>query len=117
MTTLCRKIRLKTKHCLHLHNYYIKNDFKNMNKNRNTKINQTVNSKIMEGKVFKTACQEEREAKDMAVYNEWNELMKVPGQSASGVAAHLMQKYNIHSQSTIWVIRKRVERKMKKEGK
>jgi hypothetical protein len=70
----------------------------------------------MNGKVFKTAYQEEQEAKDLAVYNEWNELMKVPGQSATGVSAHLMQKYNIHSQSTIWVMRKRAEDRLKKEG-
>ena len=71
----------------------------------------------MEKQVFKTAYQVEQEAKDLAVYNEWNELMKVPGQSATGVSAHLMQKYNIHSQSTIWFIRKRVEKRLKEEGK
>ena len=80
-----------------------------MKKNLKSKINQTVNAKIMEQKVFKTAYQEEQEAKDMAIYNEWNELMSVPGQSATGVTQHLMQKYNIHSSSTIWVMRKRAE--------
>ena len=81
-----------------------------MKKNLKSKINQTVNAKIMEQKVFKTAYQEEQEAKDMAIYNEWNELMSVPGQSATGVTQHLMQKYNIHSSSTIWVMRKRAEK-------
>ena len=82
----------------------------------------------MEQKVFKTAYQEEQEAKDMAIYNEWNELMSVPGQSATGVTQHLMQKYNIptagyavfeniHSSSTIWVMRKRAEKRLKREGK
>ena len=79
-----------------------------MKKNLKSKINQTVNAKIMEQKVFKTAYQEEQEAKDMAIYNEWNELMSVPGQSATGVTQHLMQKYNIHSSSTIWVMRSQV---------
>lgn len=69
----------------------------------------------MEKKVFKTAYQEEQEAKDMAIYKEWNELMQLPRQSASAVTQHLMQKYGIHSQSTIWVIRKRVESRIKKE--
>lgn len=69
----------------------------------------------MEKKVFKTAYQEEMEAKDMAIYTEWNELMKIPGQSATAVTQHLMQKYNIHSQSTIWVMRKRAEARLKKE--
>lgn len=82
-----------------------------------SKINQTVNSKTMAGKVFKTPYREEQEAKDLAVYNEWNELMKVPGQSASGVAQHLMQKYGIHSQSTIWCMRQRAEKRLKAEGK
>ena len=88
-----------------------------MKKNLKSKINQTVNAKIMEQKVFKTAYQEEQEAKDMAIYNEWNELMSVPGQSATGVTQHLMQKYNIHSSSTIWVMRKRAEKRLKREGK
>lgn len=70
----------------------------------------------MEKKVFKTAYQEEQEAKDMAIYNEWNELMQLPGQSATAVAQHLMQKYNIHSQSTIWVMRRRAEARLKKEA-
>lgn len=88
-----------------------------MKNNLKSKINQTVNAKIMEQKVFKTAYQEEQEAKDMAIYNEWNELMSVPGQSATGVTQHLMQKYNIHSSSTIWVMRKRAEKRLKREGK
>lgn len=70
----------------------------------------------MEKKVFKTAYQEEMEAKDMAIYTEWNELMNIPGQSATAVTQHLMQKYNIHSQSTIWVMRKRAEARLKKEA-
>lgn len=46
-----------------------------MKKNLKSKINQTVNAKIMEQKVFKTAYQEEQEAKDMAIYaNEWKRV-------------------------------------------
>ncbi len=62
--------------------------------------------------VFKTPYQEEREAKDLAIYNDYNELMKVPGQSATRVTAHLMEKYGIHSASTIYEIRKRVENRL-----
>lgn len=69
----------------------------------------------MEKQVFKTVYQLEKEAKDMAIYKEWNELMQVPGQSATGVTQHLMQKYNIHSASTIWVMRQRAEKRLKKE--
>lgn len=71
----------------------------------------------MEKQVFKTAYQVEQEAKDGAIYNEWNELMQVPGQSRTGVTQYLMQKYNIHASSTIWFIRKRVEKRLKGEGK
>lgn len=60
--------------------------------------------------IFKTQCQEERDARDLALFNEYNELTSVEGQSKTIVVEHLMKKYNIHSQGTIYVIRKRVER-------
>ena len=67
-----------------------------MKKNLKSKINQTVNAKIMEQKVFKTAYQEEQEAKDMAIYNEWNELMSVPE------AARAKYEYNKKYQQRYW---------------
>ena len=66
-----------------------------------------------EVKIFKTDCQREREERDLAIYNEYNELMSVEGQSKTLVAAHLMKKYNVHSQGTIYVIRRRVEQRLK----
>lgn len=63
----------------------------------------------MEAKVFKTQCQTEREARDLAIYNEYNDLMSVKGQSKTVVMEHLMNKYGIHSISTIYIIRRRVE--------
>lgn len=66
--------------------------------------------------VFKTPYQEEREAKDLAIYNDYNELMKVPGQSATRVTAHIMEKYGVHSASTIYEIRKRVESRIAQNG-
>lgn len=71
----------------------------------------------MEMKVFKTPCQTEREARDLAIYNEYNSLMTVEGQSKTVVTEHLMKKYGIHSQGTIYLIRRRVEERMRKEGK
>ena len=65
--------------------------------------------------VFRTHCQTEREKRDLAVFNEYNELMSIEGQSLTGVTEHLMKKYGIHSQSTIYVIRKRVEERLKRE--
>lgn len=68
--------------------------------------------------VFKTECQAEREKRDLAIYNEYNELVSVEGQSRTLVTEHLMKKYGIHSSGTIYVIRKRVEERLnRKEGK
>lgn len=66
----------------------------------------------MEEKVFKTQCQTEREARDLAIYNEYNDLMSVKGQSKTVVMEHLMSKYGIHSIGTIYVIRRRVEERL-----
>jgi len=66
----------------------------------------------MEEKVLKTDFQLEKEAKEMAIYNEYNELMKQPGAMATAVDEHLMKKYGVHSKSTIWSIRRRVETRL-----
>lgn len=65
--------------------------------------------------VFKTPFRVEKEAKELAVYNDYKELMTVQGQSATAVTEHLMAKYGIHSASTIYEIRKRVEARIKAE--
>lgn len=67
----------------------------------------------MEKKIFRTPCQTEREARNLAIYNEYNELMTIEGQSKTVVTEHLMKKYGIHSQGTIYLIRRRVEEKLK----
>lgn len=69
----------------------------------------------MESMVFKTPCQQEREERDLAIYNEYKELMSVDGRSATVVNEHLMNKFGIHSVGTIYVIRKRVEERLKKQ--
>lgn len=58
----------------------------------------------------KTALQEEREARDIAVFKEYNNLVSVDGQSRTEVNRYLMQKYNIHSAGTLYVILKRAEK-------
>lgn len=65
-------------------------------------------------KIFKTDCQREREERDLAIYNEYAEFMSVEGQSKTLVTEHLMKKYGIHSQGTIYVIRRRVEARLKR---
>lgn len=71
----------------------------------------------MEAMLFKTDCKAKREARDLAIYNEYNELISIEGQSKTLVTEHLMKKYDIHSAGTIYVIRQRVEERLKREGK
>lgn len=71
----------------------------------------------MEAMLFKTDCKAKREARDLAIYNEYNELIAIEGQSRTLVTEHLMKKYDIHSAGTIYVIRQRVEERLKREGK
>lgn len=68
-----------------------------------------------EVKIFKTECQKEREKRDLAIYNEYNDMMSVAGQRSTLVTQHLMKKYGVHSQGTIYVIRRRVEEMLKKQ--
>lgn len=63
--------------------------------------------------ILRTPCQTEREARDLAIYNEYNSLMETEGQSKVMAKDFLMKKYNIHSQGTIYVILKRVEQRLK----
>lgn len=71
----------------------------------------------METMLFKTDCKAKREARDLAIYNEYNELIAIEGQSKTLVTEHLMKKYDIHSAGTIYIIRQRVEKHLKREGK
>lgn len=63
--------------------------------------------------LLKTQLQEEREARDRAIYQDWCAMTSVEGQSKTRVTEFLMQKYGIHSQGTIWAIRRRVEETLK----
>lgn len=64
-----------------------------------------------------TDCQLARQERDLAIYNEYNELISIEGQSKTRVTEYLMKKYDIHSSGTIYVIRERVEKRLKQEGK
>lgn len=65
--------------------------------------------------ILRTQCQIEREERDLAVYNEYQKLMEVEGQSKVASHEYLCKKYGIHSQGTIYVILRRVEKRLKKE--
>lgn len=67
--------------------------------------------------MFQTEFQREKEARDMQIYQEYITLTAEPGVAATKVQEFLMKKYGIHSSSTLWAIRKRVEAKLQKGGK
>lgn len=67
--------------------------------------------------VLRTELQERRRKRDMAIYSEYEQMMSVPGQSSTEVSKRLMRKYDINSLGTIYVIRKRVEKRLKEEAK
>ena len=46
--------------------------------------------------IFKTPCQTERETRDLAIYNEYNALIAVEGQSKTLVTEHL-SKHSVKS--------------------
>lgn len=63
-----------------------------------------------------TDLQDARAARDLAIFNEYNELASVKGQSKTQINKYLMEKYDLHSTGTVYAIRKRVEERLKKEG-
>lgn len=67
----------------------------------------------MQNQVLKTQYAIEKEAEEKAIYDEYNELLKMPGAMRTMVDEVIMKKYNIHSSSTIWNIRRRVEKRLK----
>lgn len=57
----------------------------------------------------KTPFQEQRAARDLAVYREFKSLVSVEGQSRTEVVRYLMNKHDIHSTATLYEILKRME--------
>lgn len=68
----------------------------------------------MDAKKIKTEFRLRKEARELAIYNEYNELMAQPGAMATAVDKYLTEKYGFGSESTIWFIRKRVEKRLNK---
>lgn len=67
--------------------------------------------------IFRTACQTERDERDLSIYNDYQAMTKVKGQSKTLVNEFLMKKYGIHSQGTIYIIRQRVEERLHQNEK
>lgn len=63
----------------------------------------------------KTQLQEQREARDLAIYNEYRHLVSNPEQSKGEVIKFLMEKYDLHSNGTVYVILKRVHNRIAQE--
>ncbi|MDR1938744.1 MAG: hypothetical protein LBQ73_09665 [Tannerellaceae bacterium] len=70
----------------------------------------------METKILKTPWRVKKEAKELAIYREYNELLKQPGAMATAVDAYLTEKYGFGSETTVWSIRRRVEKRLREEG-
>lgn len=61
---------------------------------------------------FQSDLSKEKWKRNLAIYEEYNKLTQDPTASKQKVVHHLMKKYNLHSESTIWLIRKKVEKWM-----
>lgn len=60
---------------------------------------------------LKTDYQLEKERREEELYADFVTMMSVPGSRKTKVTKELMKKYGIHSPSTIYFIRKRMEAK------
>jgi len=60
----------------------------------------------------KTAYQMEKEEKDRQIFEAWTEEMAKPGAMITAVDRFIMDQFGIYGPSTIWSIRKRVEKRM-----
>ena len=62
-----------------------------------------------------TECQEERAARDLALYNEYMALAADPKQPRTEIHKYLREKYGIHSTGTTYAIIKRVQDRLNEE--
>lgn len=63
--------------------------------------------------VLKTEFQLEREKRERLIYDEFVALASEQGTAVTKVTELLMKKYGIHSPSTLWAIRRRVESRLR----
>lgn len=67
--------------------------------------------------VVKTKYQIDKEARERAIYDDYNKLMEQPGAMSTAVTDHLMKKYNLHSRSSIWQARTRTQLRIDEQSK
>jgi hypothetical protein len=69
----------------------------------------------MKKNVLKTPHKIRKEARELAIYNEWKELSSQDGAMLTEVTELIMRKYHIYAASTVWLIRRRVEKRLKNQ--
>ncbi len=69
----------------------------------------------MDKRKIKTPYRIRKEAKELEIYKERQELMSQPGAMATAVDSYLTKKHGFGAESTIWFICKRVEKRIKEE--
>ena len=89
----------KKYNCKYNNNYIIKQQ--NNKKRKDT-------NKMKKKDKFKTEFQEKKEKQDLAIYNEFNSLASEKGSKKTAITKFLMKKYDIHSENTIYKIRRDV---------
>lgn len=102
--------------CLYLHRVLIKTHSKVIERR---KIQSKLNGKILKGmdeRKIKTPYRIKKEAQELAIYKEWHELMAQPGAMATAVDRYLTEKHGFGSETTVWFIRRRVEKRLKEQN-
>jgi hypothetical protein len=64
---------------------------------------------------LKTEFRIQKDARELAIYEEYNALMKEPGAMATAVNQFLTQKYGFGSKTTVYFICKRIEKRLKQQ--
>lgn len=67
-------------------------------------------------KDFRTERQKRRERKEMELYMEYQTLASDPNKSKVVINQYLCEKYDIACASTIYAIRRRVEKRLAQKG-
>lgn len=71
---------------------------------------------MIDEKILKSPFRIAKEAKELAIYKEYESLINEEGAMAGSITQHLMKKHKIHARSTIWFIRNRVGKRLKEEA-
>lgn len=70
---------------------------------------------MQQNAIIKTPFQLEKERRDLEIYNAYNELKSQPGAMATAVDKAICEQFGLFAPSTVWAIRKRVEKRLKEQ--